>query len=175
MAQVAQGPTPTPHPLPFGPQGQSSKRESRRTTVFRAFRRLLEALEHIAGHLQALHVAVGALIRVQDERGPAVERLELLELSRHQWEAMCEGLLQKAEGKLRAANNAEARERANKKSYEHLLDPLAEEGVEPEAPGRNADRGDDVAHSEAERLSAMRLDVAPSPKQLAQRAKWGVS
>ncbi len=142
--------------------------------MFRAFRRLIEALEQIAGRLQALDVAVLALMRVQQEQGPAIGRLEVLELSRHQFEAMCEGLLQKAEGKLRAANNAEARERANKKSYERLLDPLAEDGEEPEAAARHPDGLNDAPASEAERLSALRLDVAPSPKALAQRAKWGV-
>ena len=106
--------------------------------------------------------------------GPAVERLEALELSRHQFEAKCEGLLLKAEGKLRAANNAEARERALRRSYEHLIDPLLDPGDQPEAPARNADGKDDAAPSEEERLQAMRLDVAPSNKTLAQRAKFGV-
>lgn len=80
----------------------------------------------------------------------------------------------KAEGKLRAANNAEARERANKRSYEHLLDPLDEIGLAPEAAGRHPDSGNDAPPSEAERVSALRLDVAPSLKTLAQRAKFGV-
>jgi len=142
--------------------------------VFRPFRRLLEALEHLAGHLQLLTGAVSDLILVQREQGPAIERLDALERSQTQWEAMCEGLLMKAEGKLRAANNAEARERANKKSYEHLVDPFPEDGVEPEAPARHPDSGNDAAPSEAERLHSLRLDVAPSPKQLAQRAKFGV-
>jgi len=142
--------------------------------VFRAFSRLLAVTERIEDALSSLNATLEKLCQVQQDQGPATERLEVLELSRHQWEAMCEGLLQKAEGKLRAANNAEARERANKKSYEHLLDPLAEVGDEPEAATRNADRDDDAAFSEAQRLSALRLDVAPSPKTLAQRAKFGV-
>jgi len=124
--------------------------------------------------LSSLNATLGKLCQVQLEQGPAGERLEALELSRHQWEATCEGLLQKAEGKLRAANNAEARERANKKSYEHLLDPLAEVGDDPEAATRHPDSANDAPPSEAERMQAMRLDVAPSPKALAQRAKFGV-
>jgi len=114
------------------------------------------------------------LCDVQRANGPAIERLEALELSRHQWEAQCEGLLQKAEGKWRAANNAEARERANRKSYEHLLDPLDEVGVETETPAPDSHFGNDAPASEAERLSALRLDVAPSPKELVKRAKFGV-
>ena len=142
--------------------------------MFRTFSLLLATLGKIADGLRALTVAVIELSRAQQALGPAQERLEALELSRHQWEAMCEGLLQKAEGKLRAANNAEARERANKKSYEHLLDPLAEVGLEPEAPARDPNSGNDAPPSEEERLHPLPLGVAPSPKALAQRAKFGV-
>ena len=106
--------------------------------------------------------------------GPAVERLEALELSRHQFEAKCEGLLLKAEGKLRAANNAEARERVLKKTYEHLVDPFPEESEPAEALARDPSANHDAAPSEAEGLSPVRLDVAPSNKTLAQRAKFGV-
>ena len=88
---------------------------------------------------------------------------------------MCQGLLQKAEGKLRAANNAEARERANKKSYEHLLDPLAEIGDEPETAAGDPDSGNHGAPSEAQGMPPVRADVALSPKARAQRAKWGVT
>ena len=124
--------------------------------------------------LLSVSVELGALCEIQKELGPSIERLEKLELSHHQFEAMCEGLLQKAEGKLRAANNAEARERANKRSYEHLLDPLAEDGVTGEAPGGDSVLTDHAAPSEAERLQAMRMVVAPNNKTLAQRAKFGV-
>ena len=142
--------------------------------VLRPISRLVAALQDLKDRLARLTEVLESLCRLQSEQGPATARLEALELSRHQWEAMCEGLLQKAEGKLRAANNAEARERANKKSYEHLIDPLAEVGLEPEAPVRDPDSGNDAPPSEAERLHAVRLDVAPSPKELAKRAKFGV-
>ncbi len=142
--------------------------------MFRPFSRLLAGLDGLQTAVNSLGYEVSKLIQAQRAQGPATERLEALELSRHQFEAMCEGLLQKAEGKLRAANNAEARERANKKSYEHLLDPLAEDGVEPEAPVRHPDSVDYGPSGEAERMSALRLDVAANPKTLAQRAKFGV-
>jgi len=142
--------------------------------VFRTFRRFLAALEALKAELRGLCVEVSELCATLKGQGPAIERLEALELSRHQWEALCEGLLQKAEGKLRAANNAEARERANKKSYQHLLDPLAEDGDEERVEAQDANRDDYAPPSEAERLSAMRLDVAPNHKALAQRAKFGV-
>jgi len=142
--------------------------------VFRPISRLVAALQSLKAALREVTGALMDLRRAYTEQGPAVDRLAILETSRHQFEAMCEGLLLKAEGKLRAATNAEARERANRKSYEHLIDPLDEIGVEPETDARDAVRGDDVAASEEERVSSLRLDVAPSPKALAQRAKFGV-
>ena len=83
-------------------------------------------------------------------------------------------MLQRAEGKHRAANNAEARERANKRSYEHLLDPFPEDGIETLTTDGDSVPRNDAPPSEAERLSALRVDVAPSNKTLAQRAKFGV-
>jgi len=142
--------------------------------VFRAFRALAAALGDIADHLSLVSIVLQELCAVQKEQGPAVARLETLEMSRHQWEANCEGLLTKAEGKLRAANNAESRERVMRKSYEHLIDPLDEIGVEPETATRDLDISNDVRPGETERLQALRLDVAPNNKTLAQRAKFGV-
>ncbi len=142
--------------------------------MFRTFRRFVEAIEHIAGHLQALVVAQLEIVRAQQELGPATDRLNRLELERHQFEAQIEGLLLRAEGKLKAANNAEARERQLKKSYERLVDPFPEDG-QPESPEGVAVLSDDAQTGEAQRLHAMRLDVAPvNSKTLAQRAKFGV-
>ena len=142
--------------------------------VFRPFRLLIAALGTLADRMQGLTIAVIELDRTQREHGPAIERLELLEQSRHQFEALCEGLLLKAEGKWRATSNAEARERQMRKSYEHLIDPLAEVGDEPEASTRNPDGADDAAPGQAEGVQPLHLDVAPSNKTLAQRAKFGV-
>ena len=142
--------------------------------VLRPVSRLVAALDATKGALREIVVELSELAATLKEQGPATARLEALELSRLQWEATCEGLLQKAEGKWRAATNAEARERANKKSYEHLLDPLAEIGEEPETAAPHPNSPHDAPPSEEERLSAMHLDVAPSNKALAQRAKFGV-
>lgn len=142
--------------------------------MFRPIRRLLAALRAISDELRAVGVELSDLSANVKAQGPPIERMEALELSRHQWEATCEGLLQKAEGKLRAANNAEARERANKKSYEHLFDPLAEIGDEPEPSPGDTDNGNNAPPGEAEGVQPLRLDVAPSAKTLAQRRKFGV-
>ena len=142
--------------------------------MLRPFSRLISALQGVKAALRDVSAQLSRFVATQEAVGPATARLEALELSRHQFEALCEGLLQKAEGKLRAATNAEARERANKRSYEHLLDPLAEVGDEPETAAPHPGRDDDVAFSEEQRLQSLRLDVAPNHKALAQRAKWGV-
>jgi len=142
--------------------------------VLRAFRRFLAATERIEDGLRSLTSSLEQLVVAQQAHGPAMERLEALELSRHQWEAACEGLLLKAEGKLRAANNAEARERALKKTYEHLIDPFPEGGEQPEAAGPDAGGNNDAPRGETEGVQPVRVDVAPSNKTLAQRAKFGV-
>ncbi len=142
--------------------------------MFRPFRDLSDAVVNLTAHVQEVRNALSALVTAQQALAPAKERLDNLELSRHQFEAKCEGMLLRAEGKLKAAANAEQRERQLKKSYEHLLDPIDEIGVEPETAGRDRDSNNDAAPSEEERVSALRLDVAPTDKTLAQRAKFGV-
>ncbi len=135
--------------------------------MFHWFRGLIGAMDQLSS-------SVTDLARAQREAGPAIDRLEALELSRHHFEAEVESTLLRAEGKLKAASNAEARERQLKKSYERLvddLDPVGEPG--PEAAGHDvlplhAEAG------EAERLSAMRLDVASNNKTAAVRAKFGL-
>lgn len=172
MGQVALGPGPAPGGSPKRPPGRTSRAEGGFLRLFRPFSRLLAALDAIRSELRGVSVELSELSATQKALGPSIERLDKLELSRHHFEAMCEGLLQKAEGKHRAANNAEARERANRRSYEHLIDPLAEAGVEEATAGPVRDH--DAPPGEAERLQAMRLDVAPTNKTLAQRAKFGV-
>jgi len=142
--------------------------------VFHSFRRLLDALEGIRGELAFLAGELTRLCDAQKEAGPAKERLEVIEHWRHQFEAECEGLLMKAEGKLRAANNAEARERQVRKSYEHLIDPLAEVGDEPETPARGAVLEDDAETSDKDIVYPLPVDVASDNKAVAKRAKWGV-
>ena len=142
--------------------------------MFERFRRLLAAQDKIAVSLLEIATSLTDLADVQREAGPAMERLKALELSREQWEATCEGLLLKAEGKLRAANNAEARERALRRTYEHLIDPLVEVGVEAETPGRDLESNHDAGGGEAEGVPPVRVDVAPSDKTLRLRRKYGV-
>ena len=129
--------------------------------VLDEFRRLIAAVN-------ALNASVGELTRASRESGPSEERLESLERDRLQFEAACEGLLMKAEGKLQAANNAEARTRTMKKTYEPFLDPLDSdsEEVEEALPLGYAPTG------EEEGLRPVRMDVAPDYKTLALARKF---
>jgi len=135
--------------------------------VLRDFRRLIEAVEGLSGVLAAAAEREKSL-------DPALDRLNALELSRHHFEAEVQGVLLQAKGKLQAANNAEARERQLKKSYERDADPFPVESENGEAAEGNPSPGFDAAASEAKGVQALRLAVAPNNKTLAQRAKWGV-
>lgn len=136
--------------------------------MFRWFRAYLGAIKDQTKALWALTHEVHALLLEHEKAGPLLERVADLELTRVQWEANQEGLVAKAQGKLSAANNAEARARTMEKHVERQLDPFAEEGEElPET------RSDDAARGTEEGVQPLRLDVAPvSPKEFALRAKF---
>jgi len=132
---------------------------------FRGFRRFLEAILDLTAALEDL-------VRIQQELGPAIDRLEILERSHHQFEAQCEGMLLKADGKLKAAASAEARERQLKKANDRLADPLGETGEEGTGPAPFFP--DDAAAGEAQGLPPVRLALAPNNKAHAVRAKFGI-
>jgi len=115
---------------------------------------------------------LAAIAEQQRELGPALDRVSALETERHQFKAEVEGLLLRAEGKLKAASNAEARERQLKKSYERGIDPFPEVGDGEAAIEPNTVLADNAAASEAERLQTMRVDVAPNHKATAVNYKW---
>ena len=133
--------------------------------IFQGFRRFLESIK-------ALTSALEELATIQRGLGPALSRLEVLERTRHQFEAECEGMLLKADGKLKAAANAEARERQLKKAAERLADPFPEEGetgTEPAVISPNH-----VAPGDAPGVPAVHLALAPNNKAHAVRAKFGI-
>ena len=111
------------------------------------------------------------LVAVLREAGPATDRLEVLELSRHQFEAECVGALLEAKGKLRGALSSEARERQMKKSHETNAEDFVEAG--DAGSGKSPILPDDVDASEAERVSALHLGVAPDHKAAALAHKFG--
>ncbi len=143
-------------------------------SIFRDFRLLVEAIGELVSVLGELAGALLEIVATNKGLGPMIDRVEALELGRGQFEADCEGKLLKAEGKLKAANNSEARERQLKRSYESQTEALTLIGEDPETPGDPV-RADHVEPGEAERVPAVRLDVAPNDKQAALRRKWGVT
>ena len=130
--------------------------------LFRGFRRLLEAIK-------ALTSSLNRIAQLHDDIGPALDRLEKLERSRIHFEAECEGMLLKADGKLRAAASSEARERQLSKRNP---DPFGDPSEEVEAAA--AVLPNHVAGSEAEGLRPVRLALAPNNKTAAVRAKFGL-
>jgi len=129
--------------------------------VLDEFRRLIASVHSLDQTLKSLVVAANL-------KGPAMDRLDSLEADRIHFEATCEGLLLKAEGKLRAANNAEARERNMKASYEKNLDPFAEDSEEVQA----AIRPEYVEAIPEEGVSPMHLGLAHNDKSHALNAKF---
>ena len=139
-------------------------------SVFRGFRRLIDAI-------QSLALALEGLAQIQRELGPAVDRLEVLERSRNQFEAECEGMLLKADGKLKAASSSEQRERQIKKANERFTDPLSDEST---AATEGYDPADVAVAPNAgagppEGVPPMRLVLAANNKAHAVRTKWGLA
>lgn len=133
--------------------------------MFRNFRLLVDTL-------MSLVDVIHRLVEVQRAAGPALDRLDALELSRHQFEAEVQGALLEAKGKLKASLSSEARERHMRKQSERDADTLVDDGEEV-AEGGDAVLSEHVEAGEAQRLSAVRLDVARDPKAAAIAAKWG--
>jgi len=135
--------------------------------IFQGFRHFLEAIKALTSTLEDL-------ADMQRELGPALDRLEALERTRHQFEAECEGMLLKADGKLKAAANAEARERQLKKATERLADPFPEEGEAGTEPHGTYVLSDHAPAGEAAGVQPVHLALAPNSKAAAVRAKFGI-
>lgn len=97
-----------------------------------------------------------------------LDRLCLLETEQKRWQAEVEALLLRAEGKLQAASNAEARARTMKKHAEKLTDPFDIEGEE----GEEAVPEGYAPRSEEEWVQPLRVGVAPNHKANALRYKF---
>ena len=136
--------------------------------IFQPFRALIDAIDKHTRSLEAQYRILAVILEAQREKGPAEARLEEIERNQAMWEVNMQALVAKAEGTYQAANNAEARTRSMKKHYEKLADPFDIESPE----GEEAVRQDDAARGEAERLQALRLDVAPNHKATALRYKF---
>ena len=133
--------------------------------VLLGFRQLLEGIH-------ALTEALVSLDKTQRRLGPAIDRLEALERSRIHFEADCEGMLLKADGKLKAAASAEQRERQLKKANDRHADPFNPDG--DQAPEDAPVPPHDVAGGETPGVPPVRLVLATNDKTHAVRTKWGI-
>jgi len=133
---------------------------------------IFQGFRHFLGAIKALTSSIDALTKVQRELGPALERLEGLERSRIHFEAECEGMLLKADGKLKAAASAEQRERQLKKANERIADPFHDEGVDGTQPAPVFP--DHVEPGEAPGVPTVRVALARNNKAHAVRAKFGL-
>jgi len=135
--------------------------------VFRQFSRLVEALETVGTRLEEI---------LQQHQGSDTlsQRLDQFELRQAKWEAEVEAVLLKAEGKLNASNNAEARARTMKKAYETHFDPFDEDGQEAIPAGGHQLSIPDATGSEEEIVYPVHMGVAPDNRTSRLRAKWGV-
>jgi len=130
-------------------------------SVLRDFRRIADALERLAA-------TTSQAVSAAKENAPSTERLDALELDRHQFEAEMEGLLLKAENKLKAANNSEARERHQREKHERDSDTFPEDSEEIQRRVPEVD----AEGFEAEELQPLHLGLETNSKAHALRAKW---
>jgi len=129
--------------------------------ILRNFSRVADALERLA-------TTHGRAVTVMAESLPSEQRLADLELSRSQFEADIEGVLLKAEGKLRAAANAEARERKMKDQREDYFDQSDQDRAELQ----DGIPPFDVTPVQEEEVLDMPLGLETNSKAHALRHKW---
>jgi len=122
---------------------------------------VLREIRDLSGALQRLSVATQALVRAQNEHGPATDvliqvglRLDELERSRSIWEADVEAEFTRAESKYKAAAAAAERARkANETRSDHF--DIDSEELETPVPA------DDAPPFPAEGVQPLHLDLAP--------------
>ena len=138
--------------------------------LFPGFRRLLASIE-------ALTLTLSDLVNIQRELGPAADRLDALELSRHHFEAEMQAAVLKAESQYKAAASSEQRERQLKKANERFTDPFSDEGAAP-AEGHNPTDvavPADVGAGSPEGVPPLRMVLAANNKAHAVKTKWGLA
>jgi len=140
--------------------------------LFKDFRALVGALQDVAAQLSGVSLRLSELLQSYDEGAPLADRVEHLERTRAVWEAEIEAVAMKADSTLKAANNAEARERSLHKSNEKLFGHLLIDGDEGEVDGAGNDPENDAGPVSEEGLLPMREVVAVDPRQALVRAKY---
>lgn len=137
------------------------------------FRHCLEALEAIANSLLELRTSISESLRAKADSDALAERVGALELGRGLFEADMEGLLAKCEGKMKAANNAEARERTMRRQRENFSDGFDNDFEEAELEGTHRVLPPGNATSrEEEPMHTVHVGLASSDKTLPLRMKF---
>lgn len=141
--------------------------------MFKAFRALLAAVVALADASQAISAHLKAGLDRTEADGALRERVEDLELTRAKWEAEMDAMILKADSTLRAASNAEARERSLRKSNEAIFGPLGEDLPADGEAGHPPILVGDAAPSGEEGMHPVHMGVeAPNKKTLALRYKF---
>ena len=140
--------------------------------MFRWFRRHLEAQESASAALADVSAALAKAIDESTKSSDLDERVAALELQRAVFEADMEGLLSKAEGKLKAASNSEARERTMRKQREAVFDDFDEvsQAPQPQAQYLLPEGNGEVGYPEG--MQPMPMGVATDNKAHITRMKF---
>jgi len=136
--------------------------------MLRWFRDLLAVMQAMVVAVVSVEKVVARGLEDLAADNRLLGRVEELELSRGIWEAGIEADVLKAQGKLQAANNAEARARTMGRHAERFLmdgDPEGQEGSE-------AVRAGDDAPGAAEGVYPLPVGLETDPKQIALRHKF---
>lgn len=139
--------------------------------MFRMVKTLLEALQGIGMSLQELNNRILTLTDVYDQGAPLIERLEILERSRSQWEAEQEAQFVRAETEFKKARNAEERSKTVLKNAQALSssDEGEEGGLDEYLELLRSNGGG----GEEEGLQTVPESVAPHRLQAALLVKFG--
>ena len=140
--------------------------------MFRAFREHTEAIQTLKVALKELAAVMLEDLKERDSAGGALDRIDDLERSRARWEAELEGMILKAEGTLKAANNAESRARTMKRHAENYVDDYEPDRDPEETAQRKLVPGGDAQLGGANRVQPVPVGVEDDPKAHVTRMKF---
>jgi len=134
--------------------------------------RVLKDFSRLVAGVQSLARSISEMVELQSMQGPASDRLDALEMSRARFEAEMEALLMSSDNKLKAAKNAEQRERHQRKAYEEQLDPFDPDSQEGIQEGRLELPLPHDPPGQAEGLQPLPVGLETNDKKHALNAKF---
>lgn len=143
--------------------------------MFKVIRGLLDALNGITLAIIGVGHRLEAITKAYDKAGPLVDRLEALERSREQWEAVTEAQLVRGETAFKTARAAEERAKTVLKNAEALRG--SDEGEEGFGTGELGEYLEllraNAGAGEVEGVPPVPAGVAVSGNSAALNAKFG--